>query len=159
MVDPRREAAKMVPADIAQRRLLAKDGEDLHVLGRFFRAMLLNLLKDPRKAGALEGMDMVVAIAPPAHPESALTLFFSGGQVVLENGISIRPDIVLKCEAAMLMRLARVPPGLAAVKFLRTHEGKAIFAGMRAGELKIQGMARHPLRMKGFADFLAPSTD
>ncbi len=159
MVGLRGEAVMDVGMGKGRDRLVVKDGENLGMLGRFFQAMLLDLLKDPRKVRALEAMDVVVAVEPPAHPECALTLVFSGGHVALENGISSRPDIVLKCEASVLMRLARIPPGLAAVKFLWTHEGKAILAGMLAGELRIQGMARHPLRMKGFADFLAPSTD
>jgi hypothetical protein len=150
----RREVAT---AGGARDRLVVRDAENLGVLGRFFQAMFLNLLKDPRKVRALEAMDVVVAIDPTARPGNALTLVFSGGRVALENGISPRPDIRLRCEAAVLMKLARVPPGPAAVKFLATHEGKALMARMRSGELKIQGAVRHPLGMKRFAEFLAPS--
>jgi hypothetical protein len=154
----RGRAAIAAPAGEPRDRLGVKDVEGLHVLGRFFQAMLLNLLKDPLKVRDLERMDMVVAIDPPTHPGSALTLFFSGGQVVLANGISSRPDIVLKCEAAVMMKLARMPAGPAAVRFLRTHEGRYLIARMRSGELKIRGVARHPLGMKRFAEFLAPSS-
>ncbi|MEW6554721.1 MAG: hypothetical protein AB1384_10600 [Actinomycetota bacterium] len=150
------EAAMGAGTDAARDRLVVTGGEDLHVLGRFFRAMLLALLKDPRKVRALEGMEMVVAVDPPAHPGSALTLDFHGGRVALQSGVSPRPDIVLECEAAVLMRLARVPPGPAAIKFLLTNEGKALLAGMRSGELKIRGAVRHPLGMMRFAGFLAP---
>jgi hypothetical protein len=155
----RGRAAIAAPAGETRDRLVVRDVEELHVLGRFFQAMLLNLLKDPLKIRDLERMDMVVAIDPPTHPESALTLVFSGGRVMLDSGISTRPDIVLRCEAAVMMKLARVPAGPAALKFLRTHEGKAILARMRSGELKIRGVARHPLGMKRFAEFLAPSAD
>jgi hypothetical protein len=78
--------------------------------------------------------------------------------VALESGISGRPDIVLRCGAADLMKLARIPPGPAAARFLMPHEGKVLLAKMRSGELKIQGAVRHPLGMKRFAEFLAPST-
>jgi hypothetical protein len=137
-------------------RVLVRNAEDLHVLGRFFRAMILNLLKDPEKVRKLDKLDLVVAIDPPAHPDNALTVGFSGGRVVLQSGV-VDPDIRLMCEAAVLMKLARVPAGPAAIMFLRTHEGKDLIARMRSGELKIQGIARHPLGMKRFSEFLAPS--
>lgn len=146
-----------MPAGDPRERLVVKDAENLHVLGRFFRAMVLDLLKDPRKVRMLEKLDLVVAIDPPAHPDSALTVGFSRGRVMLESGIAPDPDIRLMCEAAVLMKLARVPAGPAAIKFLRTHEGKTIVAMMRSGELKIKGVARHPLGMMGFSKFLAPS--
>jgi hypothetical protein len=82
---------------------------------------------------------------------------FSRGQVVLEGGIAHEVDIRLRCEPAVLMKLARVPAGPAAIKFMRTHEGKDIIARMRSGDLKVQGFFRHPLGMMRFADFLAPS--
>jgi hypothetical protein len=138
---------------------MVEDEENLHLMGRFFRAMLLNLLKDPGKLRILDKLDLVVAIDPPAHPDSALTVNFSGGQVILEGGIAPDTDIRLMCEPAVLMKLARVPAGPAAVKFMMTHEGKDLIAGMRSGDLKIKGIVRHPLGMMRFADFLAPSVD
>ncbi len=133
-----------------------KDAEGLHLLGRFFQAMLINLLRDPRKLRTLGKLDLAVAIDPPGHPDDALTSTFRGGRVVLEKGASPGADIVLRCEAAVLMRLARVPAGPAAIKFMRTHEGKDLLARLRSGELKIRGAARHPLGMKRFAGLLAP---
>jgi hypothetical protein len=147
-----------VPAGGSQERLVVKGAEDLHVMGRFFRAMVLNLLKDPAKVRILDKLDLVVAIDPPAHPDSALTVGFSDGRVILESGIAPDPDIGLACEAAVLMKLARVPAGPAAMKFLRTYEGKALIAMMRSGELKVRGVVRHPLGMMRFSKFLAPSS-
>ena len=144
-----------LPAGGPRERLVVSDEESLHVLGRFFRAMILNLLKDPDKVRILDKMDLVVAIDPPAHPTSALTVGFSGGRVVLQSGV-VDPDIRLMCEAAVLMKLARVPAGPSAIRFLRTQEGRTLIAMMRSGELRIKGAARHPLRMMGFAKFLAP---
>lgn len=140
-------------------RLRVKGGEELHPLGRYFQAMLLNLLKDPRKARALEKLDVVVAVAPPVHRESALALAFSGGRVTLEGGVPPRPDIVLEGEPALLMRLARMPAGPAALRFLATHEGRALIAAIRSGELRIRGMVRHPLGMSRFARFIAPGRE
>jgi hypothetical protein len=138
-----------------EERVAVKDGEDLSLLGRFFRAMLLDLLKQPEKIRDIEKLDLVVGIDPNGHPDNALTATFSDGRAVLESGI-VDPDIVLMCEPAVLMKLARMPAGPAALKFLRTHEGKDLIARVRSRELKIRGIAGHPLGMMKFARFLAP---
>jgi len=145
-----------VPGGGPRERLVVSGEENLHVLGRFFRAMVLNLLKYPDKVRILDKLNLVVAIDPPAHPDSALTVGFCGGRVVLQSGV-VDPDVRLMCEAAVLMKLARVPAGLAAIRFLSTHEGRTLVAMIRSGELKIKGIARHPLGMMGFAKFLAPN--
>jgi len=145
------------PAGEPRERVVVEDAENLHVLGRFFEAMTLNQLKDPDKVRILDKLELAVAIDPPAHPDSALTVSFSNGRVMLHSGVAPDPDIRLICEAAVLMKLARVPAGPAAVGFLRTHEGRTLIAMMRSGELKIEGVFRHPLGMMGFAKFLAPS--
>jgi hypothetical protein len=144
------------PTGEPQGRLVVKDADNLHVLGRFMRALLLNQLKESRKVEVMEKLNLAVAIDPSGHPDSALTMTFHGGRVTLEGGVAPRPGIVLKCEPAVLMKLARMPAGPAAIKFLMTPEGKELIGRMRSGELKIKGVARHPLGMMKFADFLAP---
>ena len=150
-------AAANAAAVEPRERLAVKDPDGMHVLGRFFQAMLLNLLKDPHKVREAEGMDLVVAIDPPAHPDSALTLTLRRGGVTLETGIAPGAHLVLRCEPLVLMRLARVPAGLAAMRFLGTREGKDLVGRVRSGELRIKGISRHPLRMMRFSRFLAPS--
>lgn len=145
-----------MPTEEPQEMLVVKDAENLHLLGRFMRALLLNQLREPRKVKIIKRLDLAVAMHPTGHEESAMTVTFSGGRVMLESGVVPNPDIVLRCEPAVLMKLARVPAGPAALKFLMTHEGKDLVARMRSGELRIKGVARHPLGMMRFADFLAP---
>ena len=157
MVSGKAEGKAAVPDGGPRERLLVRGAENLDVLGRYFQAMLLNQLKDASKIRTVEGLDLVVAIDPPDHPRSALTVTFSRGRVILEGGAATEPDIRLICEPAVLMKLARVPAGPAAIKFMRTYEGKDLIARMRSGELKIKGIMRHPLGMMRFADFLAPS--
>ncbi len=132
------------------------DEDDLHVLARFMRAMLLNLLREPRKCAAVEKMSLAVAMEPAGREECAFTVIFRGGRVILECGVAQGADIVIRCEPAVLMKLARVPAGPAAVKFLLTREGRDLVARFLAGELRMKGAARHPLKMMRFADFLAP---
>ncbi|NPV60548.1 MAG: hypothetical protein HPY75_12930 [Actinobacteria bacterium] len=154
-----REAGDVtIPRDPRERVVVA-GAEGLHLLGRFFQAMLLNHLKDPRKVRTMDKLNLVVAVAPPVHRDCALTLAFSEGRVTLEGGVPPRPDVVLEGEPAMLMKLARMPAGPAALRFLRTHEGRAVIAALRSGELRIRGAARHPLGMMRFARLLAPGID
>lgn len=139
--------------------MVVADAEGLHLLGRFFRAMLLNLLKDPAKARVMEGIRLSVAIDPAGRPDGAFTVTFRDGRAFMEGRVASRPDVVLACEPAMLMKLAHMPAGPAALRFLRTHEGRAVIAALRSGELRIRGAARHPLGMMRFARLLAPGID
>ena len=141
-----------------QERLMVKDADNLHPMGQFFQAMLLNLLKEPRKVRIAEKLDLAVAIEPTDHPDNALTVAFSKGRVVLEGRTVPKPDVKIKCELNTLLKLARVPAGPAVIKFLRTDEGKDLVAKVFSGKLKIKGIARHPLGMMKFAKFLAPGS-
>lgn len=153
-----RAAAAASPATggDAEARLVVKGPGELNPLGRFMRALLLNLLKDPERLRAAERMDLKVAIEPPGHLDSAVTLSFSGGRVILENGAAPEADIRIASEVAMLIRLARMPAGLAALRFLGTHEGRSLLAALRTGELRLKGVMRHPLGMMRFSSFMGP---
>lgn len=137
-------------------RLVVKDADGLHVMGRFVRALLLNQLREPCKVKVMEKLNLAVAIDPAGYEGSALTMTFGGGRVVLERGMVTKADVVLRCEPAVLMKLARMPAGPAAVKFFVGSEGRDLISRMLSGDLKIKGVARHPLGMMKFANFLAP---
>jgi hypothetical protein len=141
-----------------QERLVVRDRENLHVLARFFQALIFNVLKKPRKVRALARLKLRVAFDPRGHPDSALVLTFANGRVILECGISPKPDIKIIAEPVVLMKLARIPAGLAVIKFLMTREGKELIARWRSGDLKIIGVAKHPLGMMKFTKFMGPST-
>jgi len=140
-----------------QARLEVMDGEHLHVLGRFFQAMLLNFLKVPGKVRAIQRLKLIVAFDPTGHPGDAVTITFACGRVILEAGIKPSPDIRIKGEPAVFMKLSRMPAGPAVVKFLMTYEGRDLIARVRSGELKIQGVIGHPLGMMSFSKFMAPN--
>lgn len=137
--------------------LRVTDEESLDEFGRFFRAMLLDMLKDPDKVRMLRKMDLSVAVEPRRHPESALTITFRGGAVVLESGAAQDAEIRLDCSGIALMKLARVPAGPRALKFMSGPGGREMMAELRSGDLKIHGIARHPRGMMKFAKFLAPA--
>lgn len=138
-------------------RLLVKDKDNLHLLGRFFQAMVLNFLKEPAKVRAIKGFNLTVAFDPTGHPNNALTLTFMNGRVILEKGINPDTDMKIMCEPAVMMKLSRVPAGPAIIKFLMTAEGRDIAKRLFTGDLKIKGIARHPLGMMKLSKFLGPS--
>jgi hypothetical protein len=148
------EKRQGVSAGAYRERVAARDASSLPLLGRFLQAMLLDIFKKPAKVKALEKLHLTVGI-DPGRPGDSLTVAFRNGRAIIESGI-VRPDIVLMCEPAVLMRLSRMPAGPAALKFLRRHEGKDLVSRVLSGELKIRGLARHPLGMMKFAKLLAP---
>jgi len=154
----KKRVATPTPVGEPPDRLVVRDPENLRPLGTFFQAMILNLLKDPRKVRTVEKMDLAVAIAPTGYKDNALTITFASGQVFLENGVSAKADIKIMCDLAVLMKLARLPAGPAAIKFLKTHEGKDLINKVLSGELKIKGVVTHPFGMMKFGEFLAPGT-
>jgi hypothetical protein len=158
IIHRKKPAATPAPAGEPRERLVVRDVGNLRPLGLFFQAMILNLLKDPRKVRIVEKMRLAVAIAPTGYEDNALTMTFANGQVILENGVSANVDIKIMSDLTTLMKLARMPAGPAAVKFLQTHEGKDLISKMLSGELKIKGVVTHPFGMMKFGEFLAPVT-
>lgn len=152
-----REAVPELPIGNPQERLIVKNRENLHLLGRFFQAMILNFLKKPGKARTIEKMNLRVAFDPFGHPENALTLSFKSGRVTLECGIKPHADITIMGEPSVLMMLSRMPAGLAVIKFFKTYEGQDLINRFKSGELKIKGIFKHPIGMLRFSRIMAPN--
>lgn len=134
----------------------AGEGAEPNLLGRYLRAMLLNLVRVPEKKKVLERMKLIVSLEPPQHPDQSATLFFDRGRVTLENGASPRADIRIAGEAAMLMMLSRVPFGLDMLKYMRKYEGKSLVAAILSRDLRIRGALRHPLKIARFSRLMSP---
>lgn len=154
-----RFTAPQAPVGSPKELLVVREGENLHLLARFFQAMLLNFLKAPGKVKAIKRLNLTVSFVPTGHPGSAVTLTFIHGHVMLEGGIGHNSDIKIMGETAVLMKLSRMPSGPAIVKYLMTHEGKDLIFRVRSGDLKIQGIVRHPFGMMNFSKFMAPNVN
>jgi hypothetical protein len=154
-----KETSDKAPARVLEERLVIKDRDNLHLLARFFQAMILNFLKEPAKVLAIEGLNLIVAFDPTGHPDNALTLAFENGRVTLEKGINPNTDMRIMCEPAVMMKLSRVPAGPAVIKFLMTAEGRDIAARLLSGDLKIRGIAKHYVGMMKLSKFLGPSAN
>lgn len=136
-------------------RLVVKDEENISGLGSIMNSVFGEFLKSPKKLALLDTINVSVAIEPLGNPETAITMAFSNGFIVLEPGV-VNPDIKIVCDLEVLMQLAQMPAGPAVLKFLRTPEGKNILSKLKSGELKLKGVFTHPVGMLKFSMFLAP---
>lgn len=145
-----------VPAGGPDERVLLKDEENLSGLGAIMKSLITELLKNPAKISILNTMNLVLSIEPVEQPETAITMTFSDGYLVLEPGVVPCPDVKLVVDYETLMQMANMGAGLAAVKFLNTPDGKKIASKFASGECRIEGAATHPLAMLKFSKFLSP---
>lgn len=153
-VAKRKKPAPRVSASPSD-RLVVKDEENISGLGFIMSSLFGEFLKNPKKVALLDTINLSVAIEPLGNPETAITMAFSNGSIVLEPGV-VNPDIKIVCDYEVLMQLAQMPAGPAVIKFLQTPEGKNILNKLKSRELKLKGVVTHPVGMLKFSMFLAP---
>lgn len=145
-----------VPAGGPEERILVKDAESLSGLGQIMQGLITELLKNPSKLQLLNTLNLVLSIEPIEQPETAITMTFSDGYVVIEPGVVPSPDIKLVTDYETLMQMASMGAGLAAVKFLSTPDGQKMAHKFMSGQCRVEGLAAHPLAMVKFSKFLSP---
>jgi hypothetical protein len=153
----RQRPAPCVPAGGPEERVLVKDEENLSGLGAIMQSLITELLKQPEKVALLNTLNLVISIEPVEQPETAITMTFSDGYIVIEPGVVPSPDIKLVCDYETLMQMANIGAGLEAVKFVRTPEGQKLVQKFMSGTCRLEGAIMHPLAMLKFSKFLAPA--
>lgn len=152
----RQRPAPCVPAGGPEERILVKDEENLSGLGAIMQSVIGELLKNPAKIDVLNTLNLVLAIEPVEQPETAITLTFSDGYIVIEPGVVPSPDIKLVCDYEALMQMASMGAGLNAIKFLSTPDGQKLAKKFATGQCRLEGAVSHPLAMMKFSKFLSP---
>lgn len=142
---------------LSEERLIVKDKEHLHLLGRFIQAMFLGYLKKPGKVRVIERTCLIVAFDPGGLSDEGLTVSFEHGRVAIEVGIKPDAQIRITGEPAVLMMLSRIPAGWPLIKYFVSYEGKDLVKRIRSGELKLTGVFRHPVAMMRFTRIMAPN--
>lgn len=140
-----------------EERILVKDQENLSGLGLIMQNLAGEFVENPAKLALLDTMNLSVAIEPTEQPESAITMTFSDGYLVIEPGVAPSPDIKIMCDIESLLQMAGMGTGLAALKFMVSPEGQQMVNKFMSGQIKVEGLAAHPLGMLKFSSFLAPS--
>jgi len=138
-----------------EERVQLKDEENMGGVGLVMENMISKYVDDPAKASILDRMDLVIAIEPIEEPQSAITMSFKCGRVVIEPGIASGYDIMLTCDYDVLMALPAMGVGLQTVKYLMTPEGQEVMKKMLSGQIKIKGKVSHLPEMLKLSMFLA----
>jgi hypothetical protein len=146
-----------VPAGGPEERILIKDPEGLSGLGQIMQGLITELLKDPAKLRILSTLNLVLSIEPVEQPETAITMTFSDGYIVIEPGVVPSPEIKLVVDYETLMQMANMGSGIAAVQFMTTPEGQKLMQKFTSGQCRVEGLASHPISMLKFSRFLAPA--
>lgn len=154
----RQRPGPSVAAGGPRERVLVKDEDNLSGLGTIMQMMIVQMLENPRKAVLLDTMNLILAIQPLDDPETAITMTFSDGYVVLEPGVVPSPDVCLTCDFDVLMKMATMGSGLGALRFLLSPEGRELAQKFMSGQVQVRGFASHPISMYRFSRFLAPDT-
>jgi len=151
-----KQEAAVAPDLSPEERVTVRDQESISGLGAIMQSLIGEFVKNPAKVRLLNTMNVSVAIEPREQPETAITMEFRNGRVLIQPG-AVNPDIKISCDMEVLLQMAQMGAGLDAVKYLMTPEGKKIIEKMMSGELKITGVAAHPVGMMKFSQFLAPA--
>lgn len=146
-----------VPAGGPEERILVKDAESLSGLGQIMQGLISEIIKNPSKLQLLNTLNLVLSIEPIEQPETAITMTFSDGYIVIEPGVVPRPDIKLVIDYEALMQMANMGAGLAAIKFLSTPDGQKLAQKFVSGQCRVEGLASHPIAMLKFSKFLSPT--
>jgi hypothetical protein len=154
-ISERQRPGPSVPAGTPEERVLVKDRENLSGLGALFESLVMQMLEDPAKVEILNTMSLALSIEPREEPETAITITFSDGYVVIEPGVVPDPDVKITCELPDLMQMAQMGSGLDALRYMATPDGKEFAAKILSGALKLEGAALHPIGMMKFSRFMA----
>lgn len=156
-VSQRQSPCPAIPAGGPEERVLVKDAENLSGLGAIMQSLIAEMLKKPEKMAQLDTMNLVLSIEPVEQPETAVTMTFSDGYVVIEPGVVAKPDVKLVVDIETLMQMANIGAGLAAIKFFQSPEGQKLVQKFMSGQNRVEGVMGHPLEMLKFAKFLSPA--
>jgi hypothetical protein len=136
-------------------RVLLEDEDNISGVGLVMENMISKYLDDADKVRILNGINLKIAIEPVEEPESAITMTFSNGRVVIAPGIAAGWDIKLACDYDVLMELPKMGAGLQTIEYLMTPEGKEVARKFLTGKIKIQGVALNAPEMIKLSMFLA----
>jgi len=138
-----------------EERVQLKDEENMGGVGLVMENMISKFTDDPAKVSILDRIDMVIAIEPVEEPESAISMTFKCGRVLIEPGIAPGYDIKLSCDYDVLMALPSMGVGLQTVKYLATPEGQEVLHKLLSGKVKISGKVLHLPEMLKLSMLLA----
>jgi hypothetical protein len=112
-----------------------------------------NLAQHPRKWTDFRGLSGRIAIEVTDAAVTAVLDFAAGGLVIGVGSGEEAPIRILVTSERVLGLCALTVPG--PVPRLLDPAGRALLAGLAAGEVRIRGMLRHPARLLRFARLMS----
>jgi hypothetical protein len=104
-----------------------------------------NLKQKPEKMKTFKNLYGVVAI-DLKDIEAAVTLFFQGGRLRIEQGIVGKPDLVIKTDSDKVVGLNSITIKFG-LPYYFDEAGMTVLKQLVSGELKIEGMLAHPIKL------------
>ena len=117
--------------------------------------MQQNVEQHPARRADFDRLRGTIAIEA-TDIETALTMDFSGGALVVHDGVRGRPDVVISTDSFTVLELSN-----ATLRFGLPNpshpSGRAVLRKMRSGELKVSGpgLVRKPLLLPRFSRLLS----
>ncbi|HQG31311.1 MAG TPA: hypothetical protein PLA83_05230 [Deltaproteobacteria bacterium] len=78
--------------------------------------------------------------------EAAVTLFFQGGRLKIEQGIVGKPDLVIRTDSDKVVGLNSITIKFG-LPYYFDEAGMAVLKQLISGELKVEGMLAHPVKL------------
>ncbi len=103
-----------------------------------------NLDAHPDRAALLASPATYAIVAPDV--DVAVSIRLKDGSVTVRNGVVGRPDIVITADSDALLALSSVPLRFG-LPDATTPEGREVTRKLLRGELKLKGLALHPVKL------------
>ncbi len=102
-----------------------------------------NLEQKPHKMRTFNSLIGVIAIEV-TDIEATVYLTFSGGKVVIDKSVEVKPQIVVKAESEKIMGLNFISIKLG-LPYYFDQAGRTVIKQLLSGQIKIKGMLLHPI--------------
>jgi len=104
-----------------------------------------NLRQKPEKMKTFNNLYGVVAI-DLKDIEAAVTLFFQGGRLRIEQGIIGKPDLIIRTDSDKVVGLNSINIKFG-LPYYFDEAGLNVLKQLMSGELKVEGMLAHPIKL------------
>jgi hypothetical protein len=116
------------------------DGDDASAFAQMLGGLIeANVTERPEKRRDFDALNARVGIFVTDIGEG-VTLEFSGGHLVVRNGLASQRDVTIRADADTVMQLSNVPIGFAGMPNYLDPVGRQVAGRMLRGQLKIEGL-------------------
>ncbi len=104
-----------------------------------------NLTQKPEKMKTFNNLRGVIGI-DLKDIDAAVTLFFQGGRLKIEQGIVGKPDLVIRTDSDKVVGLNSITIKFG-LPYYFDEAGMTVLKQLMSGELKVEGMLAHPVKL------------